>query len=348
VAALLQDVAHEHVDNVSGVIAEEQVRSLLTRAQELLPYPDQAAQVIALLDQARALAPDQREVWTLAERLLAQNPTVQAETAVEVAQRIERLEHAVAAKDIVEIQALQTLDDAPLLTQVALAREARWQAGCAAGAQVIDLLEGLVAALDAAAAAANRRDYHQALQLLRAFAARELPHASAVRLLDARIRLLEAQERVLGTEGAASILPQLRQARQQRNALDSADGDQTKADDIALMAPTLSSASLAVEGKPDEPAATEAGLEALATDSLGISPSIETSATASGASAADEPATAVNPLLSRPTSDAPGDGWVEEEALPYDDALPIRIRAAREVGTFGATFGRASATKEDV
>jgi pilus assembly protein CpaF len=385
VAALLADsAAGALTTGVSGVVAEEQMRSLLARARELLPYPDQAGQALQYLEQAHDLAPDAREVWALAERLLAHNAALQADMATRVARMTDRLECVVAERDLDAIRVAMGMDSVPLVGQVALARDGRWRAAYDAGMGLLDLVEGLEAALGAATAVAKQKDYAQALRLLRDFSPHALPDTYARRVLGARIELLQAQQEKLGVEGAATLEPQLQQARRQIDALASADGIVDVVESAAEHTGVPSASphgagahsarrDIASPPPPHDPArssptdTTERGAAPAAADDLataaaqslgvvaGPSPSHGVGQDGYVVQAADAPEpppiASVVPTGRRAQIDNDR-GALPNEAvvLPNNSmypGVPIRIRAADEVGGFAAVFrGNVPRTQE--
>lgn len=156
-AALLADVPTEGEQSiVHTVAAEQQVADLLVRAREQLPYPDQAAQVIQLLELAYQLDPQQREIWSLVDRLLASNAAVRDSTGAAVEVTVEQMHAALQARDLAAVRAAANAEHATLLVQAALNQDARWQELHAAGVAFIDQVEDLEAALAAAYAIARQ------------------------------------------------------------------------------------------------------------------------------------------------------------------------------------------------
>jgi pilus assembly protein CpaF len=222
VAALLADaVIGADAPSVSATTTDAQIADLLARARELLPYADQAGQTAQYLEQALALAPHQREPWSLAERLLANHIPIQASTGATVTAATQQLQVALASRDIETIRKAVDTTPAPLLVQVALAHDVTWQTARAAGIALLTMVDDVSAAL-AEANSYAQHDTPRALRLLERFVARELPWDVARQLLEARIALLQAQVRDAGSSAAGAINHQLGMAYQQLATLDAA------------------------------------------------------------------------------------------------------------------------------
>jgi Flp pilus assembly CpaF family ATPase len=374
VAALLADVpAEEGQQVVPAVAAEHKMADVLARARELLPYPDQASQVIQYLELAYQLDPQHREIWPLAERLLASNLALRESAAAALDVQLQRLEAALVARDLAAVRAAVNVENAPLLDQVALNQHPQWQEARGAGMAFIDQAHALEAALAAAyTIATQQQDYAQALRLLERFHAPSLPRDAARQLLEARIGLLNAQRQLLGPTGSAAVLQHLGLAEQQRAALDN-ETDQTAPATPRLSfqppnAPsTFSEAPLApdryraptapqhdqVPGQSRQEESLEAELMALGDATLRIAAAHQPSTPASEHATArtpesssdhieatsDDDRSTLTPPVTTHTSDAEvgtvgGAGASAEPIDLLDTPMGIRTRSAPEVGNW--------------
>jgi hypothetical protein len=310
ISALLADVPNNAGRSAAQTATtEHEMTDLLLRARDLLPYPDQSAQVVQLLERAYQLDPEQREIWSLIDRLIASNAEVRDSTASAVEAALQQMRAAMQARNLAALRAAANAEQSSLLLQAALNQDSRWQELRAAGMALIEQAEDLEASLAAAYAIARQhQDFTRALWLLQRFQAQDLPLASARQLLEARAGLLEAQCRLLGPSGSGVLAQQLRMTEQQLAALD--------------------------RSTPMPQAMHEAGVDA---DSSPVHEDLALLGDRAMALAADwQTAADDDPEWheGRAQANANDDGALraESEAALFDEPLPINVAAAAEVG----------------
>jgi Flp pilus assembly CpaF family ATPase len=344
VAELLVDTSES--SGYSGrhtLAAGDAVAELLARVRDSLPYGDQAPYAAQLLEQAYKLDPHQRDIWTLAQQVVANRGAgwERIRDAAEAA--VHQLETAVETRDLEAAQAAIATTTDDLMLQVALQQDARWQAAQATYAQLEDRIAALQAALESAHAIGKQGDFARALRMLQPFHPPTLPTAWAQHLLEARVHLLRAhygdlQRRDPLGNGTALIAQQLVMAEQALATL------------VPALAPIPHELANELEAQwsphPDEPIveeppATQTAAVAVSTPPLWFAAPGDEQITRTPMVSAEEQerGTLAPPPMSAPTAVpsveqamTAADLAVEEPVDLYPDGLPFRPRAAAEVG----------------
>jgi pilus assembly protein CpaF len=356
-AEALSDVPHGGAAPLLTETAATSVANLLAQVRELLPYDDQAPAIERLLNTARDLDPGHYDLWPLAERVLATNQAAAAQVAVVGETAVANLRAALATRDLEAAVAVIAAARQNVLTWVALHQSAAWAEASVAYETLQAQVEDVTTALAEARQLTEGGELAAALRRLQGFHAPSLPSAQAEELLAARIGLLTAQQRLADPVSAQAIVQQLRILDEQQRRLQTGPAN---APDAAWPDPSGGKGRDVTQNTSDGP---PAALLPAAT-ARRTSESTHIGSALAEPDAAPETNTAAEEVM-WPSRVLEGDGsWIENtdaasadaaqpsdhEVAPCDAAetltgledLPIRVRAAADVGTgsWAAIFDR--------